>query len=656
LPFRKIDTVAIEDIQITAGSTPGEQKYMKRSLIITVILAVATAGIGAQTLYMPRGVKRAFDTGTRSADGRPGPKYWQNKGIYNIAISVNPPDRVVRGTEDITYTNSSPSPLSRLVFRLELNSHQPEAPRESPIESDYLTPGIHIDEYSENGSVKPWTEIKGLTFMPVELAAPLAPRQSIKLSFKWHYDLSVKSNREGVIDPSSFFIAYFYPRVAVYDDTDGWDMAFFVEGHEFYNDFNDYTLQVTAPKNFVVWATGDLQNPDEVLRPEFAARLKASMTSNKTVHVATLQELNAKSVTQQSDMLTWKWRADNVSDMAAGMSDHFIWDAASVVVDKATGRRASVQAAYDEKSKDFQKMVEYGVHTLDWCSNNFPGVPYPFSKTTIFRGFADMEYPMMVNQSTQQEPAFARFIAEHEILHSWFPFYMGINEQRYGFMDEGWTTAFEYMIGTEDLGKERADAFFKQFRVSGWIGSASADADLPIMLPGDAMTGGGFGNSEYGKAALGYIAIKDLLGDAEFARVLHKFMTDWNGKHPLPWDMFNSFNATSGRNLNWFFKNWYFDNGYIDLGIDSVTADSGNVVVKIKNTGGYAAPVNVVVKYADGTAQTLHQTPAIWERDQRNAIVSFKDAKTIASITLDGGIYMDANSSDNIWPSPAGGQ
>ena len=83
------------------------------------------------------------------------------------------------------------------------------------------------------------------------------------------------------------------------------------------------------------------------------------------------------------------------------------------------------------------------------ASNNFPGVPYPFQKTTVVRGFADMEYPMMANDSSFDDPNFARFVAEHEILHSWFPFYMGINEQRYGFMDEGWTTAFEYMIGTE---------------------------------------------------------------------------------------------------------------------------------------------------------------------------------------------------------------
>jgi len=625
---------------------------MKQFLFAIFILSFVS-GLFGQQLYMPRNVARAYANGTRSADGKPGPKYWQNKGVYNISLNVAPPSRTINGSEDITYTNNSPNTLDRLVFRIELNNHQPEAPREYPTVPEYLTSGVHIDEYSENGKVKPFPNITGLTYAPVRLDSKLAPGGSVKLTVKWHVDLAEHSNRangrEGAIDPTTFFIAYFYPRVSVYDDTDGWDTAFFTGGHEFYNDFNDYTYQVTAPKNFVVWGTGDLLNPDEVLQPQIADRFKKSFTSDDVIHVATLQELNDKSVTKQSDTLTWKWKADYVSDVALAVSDHYIWDAGSVIVDKAANRRASVQSAYDEPSKDFQKMVEYGKHSLDWESNNYPGTPYPFQKTTIVRGFADMEYPMMVNDSSQQDPNFTRFIVEHEILHSWFPFYMGINEQRYGFMDEGWTTAFEYMIGTADMGKPTADQFFKQFRVARWIGSATADADLPIITPADAMAGSGYPENEYGKPALGYIALKDLLGDAEFSRVLKQFINDWHGKHTLPWDMFNSFNATSGRDLNWFFKSWYFDNGYIDLSVDGVSKTDGGYNVAIKNIGGFVAPVNVVVQYSDGSTESLHQTPAIWSADQKRTTVKINTTKTVTAITLDGGIWMDANTADNKW-------
>jgi hypothetical protein len=624
-----------------------------KKLFITFIVSIFVSTSFGQSLYMPRNVARAFAAGTRSIDGKPGPKYWQNKAVYNISLSVAPPSKTISGTEEITYTNNSPDTLERIVFRLELNNHQPEAPRETPTDPSYFSSGVHIDEYTENGKKKDFPELTGMTWAPVRLDQKLAPGQSVKLTFKWHTELAEHSERaggrEGIIDPTTFFIAYWYPRIAVYDDTNGWDTVFFTGGKEFYNDFNDYTFQVTAPKNFVVWATGDLLNPDEVLQPQIVDRFKKSFTTDDVIHVATLKELNDKAVTKQSDTLTWKWKADYVSDVALAVSDHYIWDAGSVVVDKKTNRRASVQSAYDEPSKDFQQMVEFGKHALDWTSNNYPGVPYPFQKTTIVRGFADMEYPMMVNDSSQKDPNFSRFVAEHEILHSWFPFYMGINEQRYGFMDEGWTTAFEYMIGTADMGKDMADRLFKQFRVARWAGSATADADLPIITPVDSMTGFGYGDNEYGKPALGYIALKDMLGDAEFSRVLHKFIADWNGKHALPWDMFNSFNATSGKDLNWFFKSWYFDNGYIDLALDDVAKTDGGYNATIRNVGGFVAPVNLVVTYSDGTTESLHQTSAVWAANQKQSTVKINTTKTIASATLDGGIWMDANAANNKW-------
>ena len=598
---------------------------------------------------MPRDVQAAFRNETRTADGKPGKNYWQNTARYNISLNVAPPNKTVTGTEEITYFNNSPSTLENIVIRLTLNSHTPEAAREQPISPDYLTSGVHIDEYRENGKVREWRQRPGATWQNVRLDKKLAPHDSVKISFKWHYDMSVESGREGSLDPTSFFLAYFYPRVAVFDDINGWDRNDFTEGHEFYNDFNDYNFEVNVPKNYVVWATGDLLNPDETLQPEFAGRLKKSFTSDDIIHIATLKELKNNSVTAQKDTVTWKWKAENVSDVAIALSNHYIWDGGSVIVDKAANRRASVQSAYNVEAKDFEKMVEYGKHALDWASNNFPGVPYPYQKTTIVRGVADMEYPMMVNDSTQQDPNFTRFIVEHELLHSWFPFYMGINEQRYGFMDEGWTTAFEYMIGRSDLGDERAEGFFKQFRVEGWIRNPSADQDLPIIIPGDARVGAGFFNNEYGKAALGYLAIKDMMGDDLFKKSLHEFIDRWHGKHPLPWDMFNSFNSASGKNYNWFFNNWFFSNGYIDLAVQNVVPSNNGYTLTIKNIGGFAAPVNVVVNYDGGTSEVLHQTPEIWSGNLKEATVNITAQKKIKSIVLNGGIFMDADESNNRW-------
>ena len=183
---------------------PGE-KMQKKITILFVVLFIACVNLFAQELYVPRKIQKAYKNGTRSADGKPGANYWQNTANYDIKMTLAPPNRNVSGTEEITYFNNSPNELDTLVFRLELNSHQPEAPRENPVSTDYLTDGVHIDEYAENGKVKVWKEQKGNTWQAIKLDQKLAPNSSVKLSFKWHYDLSDESNREGAIDPTTFF-------------------------------------------------------------------------------------------------------------------------------------------------------------------------------------------------------------------------------------------------------------------------------------------------------------------------------------------------------------------------------------------------------------------------------------------------------------------
>src|SRR5205085_11344392 len=135
---------------------------------------------------------------------------------------------------------------------------------------------------------------------------------------------------------------------------------------------------------------------------------------------------------------------------------HFVWDASSVIVHDATKRRASAQSAYNDTARDFQYVVGFARQALDWLSHKWPGIPYPYEKTTVFQGYAGMEYPMMVNDETYEDTTFSRFVAMHEIAHTYMPFYMGINETRYGFMDEGWATTFELLFNHDKAGKKTA--------------------------------------------------------------------------------------------------------------------------------------------------------------------------------------------------------
>jgi hypothetical protein len=373
------------------------------------------------------------------------------------------------------------------------------------------------------------------------------------------------------------------------------------------------------------------------------------MLSDDVMKIATQEDLKKKQITKQNDNNTWKWKASNITDVAIAISDHYNWDAGSAVVDSKTNRRASVQSAYDEKSKDFKQMVNYGKHALDWFSNNYPGIPYPFSKSTIVRGLSGMEYPMMANDDSYYDLADSRSVAEHEIAHSYFPFYMGINETRFGFMDEGWATALEYLIGISSLGEERASSDFKFYRVNNWINDNSMDQDIPIITPSNILSGVALSNNVYGKAAIGYLALKDLLGDDTFKLALQGYMDRWHGKHPIPWDFFYSINDISGTNLNWFWNSWFFSNNYIDIAIKDVETNKSISILKLENIGGMPAPFDVIVTFIDGTTETVHQTPEIWENNTKLVTITIKEKKDISSINIDGGIFVDADMSNNTW-------
>lgn len=620
-----------------------------RNFILITACCTFVVQAKAQNLYIPRDIKKAYEKGTRSADGKPGKNYWQNTARYNIAITVLPPDRTIKGTEQITYFNNSPDTLKQLNMKLILNIHRAGATRFRNTTPDYITPGMQVDSIFVNGERKKWDNAKALgTNEYVKLSAPLLPHDSLKLNITWHYEVSLKSEREGLIDPTTFYIGYFYPRVSVYDDYNGWDRLEFNDRQEFYNDFNDYTLSVTVPKNFIVWATGTLQNPGQVLQPEYIKRMKESMMSDSVIHIVTAADLAKKNITTQNELNTWVWKANDISDVVTAVSDHYDWDGASTVVDDATHRRASMQAAFDDKSEDFHSAVKWGLHTLNWLSHNIPGVPYPFPKMTAFQGFADMEFPMMVNDSHETDLPDAQLLQDHEMAHTYFPFYMGINETRYGYMDEGWATTLELFLNEDEVGKQKALDTYRKGRIKPYITDPSSSEDLPIITPTSELTGG-YAHNAYGKASLSYLALKDLLGDRLFLKALHVYMDNWHGKHPIPWDFFNSINSGSGRNLNWFFNNWFFTNDYIDLNLQSVSEDNTGYLLSVQNIGGFAIPFDVKLTYADGSTQTLHQTPIVWQHNQQQIWIQIKTTKAIRSATLDNGIFMDADASNNSW-------
>ncbi|MFD2244716.1 M1 family metallopeptidase [Pontibacter ruber] len=619
--------------------------FNTKLILTAALLAVGASGFAQEQLPMPRNIQQAYEKGTRSASGVPGQNYWQNSADYTIKLNFDPNTRQLSGTVAIDYVNNSPDTLRQIWFKLYPNFYKKGAARARSIDPKDVTDGVQIQQLSINQQAEDVAKLRiDGTNMPVTIK-PLAPKGRAKVSITYSYTLNEGShNRTGQVDEGSHFIAYFFPRIAVYDDIDGWNRFAYNGSQEFYNDFSNFNFEVTVPKNFVVWATGDLKNASEVLQKKYVKRLQEAEKKDKIITVIDSTDLKRKDITAQNATNTWKFEARNIVDFAFATSDRYMWKSTSLVVDPKTKRRTRVDAAFLPKQKDFYEVVDFGRKIVEAMSYTFPKWPFPYSHISVFQGLDQMEYPMMVNDNPMEDRADVIMLTDHEIFHTMFPFYLGTNETKYGWMDEGWATIGEWIISPIIDPKIVDD-----YGVAPYGAAAGTEVDLPITTLTTQQSGTSMFLNSYPKPALGYLYVKDMLGDALFEKALHFYIEKWQGKHPQPYDFFNAINAGSGRNLNWFWQRWFFDAGYPDLAIANVQQQNGEYQVTVESVGTKPVPVDLVITYADNTTFTIHKTVEVWEKGNKTVLLSFKPQKAVKQLELKGTHVPDSNKRNNLY-------
>ncbi len=215
---------------------------------------------------------------------------------------------------------------------------------------------------------------------------------------------------------------------------------------EFYNNFCNFKAAVTVPKNYLVWATGDFKNCNEVVNEKYCKCLLQAETSDAVTTIIDSSDLSKNNITANNSTNTFLYEANNVTDMVFEVSNHYMWQSSSLVVDKSTGRRTRVNAIFNTAHKDYFHVINYARITVEKMSFDLPAWPYPYPHKTVFDGLDEMDYPMMVNDTPEGESADGIELTDDEIFHTMFPFYIGINETKYGWMDEGWATLGEWLI------------------------------------------------------------------------------------------------------------------------------------------------------------------------------------------------------------------
>lgn len=614
-----------------------------RSILVSIALLPALVSIAQNTLPTPRNIEAAYKKSTRSVTGKPGNNYWQNTASYDMKISYDPAMRLLTGIADIDYTNNSPDTLKQIWFKLYPNLYKIGSPRDGRIDSADISGGVSIDSMWIDGARTETRRLSVNGTNAVLSRQSVAHGQVMRFRIAWHFILNKKShNRTGEIEPGAAFIAYFFPRIAVYDDIDGWNTYPYTGTQEFYNDFCHFKVAITVPGNFGVWATGECRNEKDILKPEYYSRLEQARKSNTIINIIDSTESRLRDITNGGTSHTWQFEASNVTDFVFAISDHYAWQSSSVEVDPVTKRRTRADAVFNPKHTDYFLVASDARKTVETMSHVFPAWPFPYSHITVFDGLDQMEYPMMVNDNPLEDRHESIELTDHEIFHTMFPFYMGINETKYAWMDEGWATIGEWLISPV-IDTSLVD----RYGVAPYASAAATEIDLPVITLSTELNRAYYINS-YPKPAMGYLYIKDYLGDSVFKKALHHYISQWQGKHPVPNDFFYSMNEGAGKNLNWFWKKWFFDPGLPDLAISSAKKSGNKYIVTISNKGGKPVPVDLLVTYKDGSTQHIHQSIGVWEKNSVTT-VTIATTKTITKLLLDDAHTSDSNPGDNIY-------
>jgi len=623
---------------------------MYRKTIILLLFLPIISFSQTDTIYYPRNFLKTVSKEVRTMDGKPGKNFWQNTADYNLKIKIDPKTRLLTGSEDVIYYNNSPDTLKKLVIRLYPDFYKKGNNRDVKIEAVDENEGVKISkmvigdkDYNAGNSDK--VEVSG-TNMNVRIA-PLAPKSNLKLSIDWNYEINKGSHsRTGMIDDSSGFIGYCFPRIVVYDDMDGWDNNEYLGKDESYFDNGNFIAEVTVPENYVVWATGIMLNEKEIFNEKVFNKLQKAKQSDDLIFIIDSTDAGNKNVTAKNKWNTFKFKADDVPDFAFGFSNYYLWQASSIKLKNDLSReRILVGSAFSKAHKDFFDVALTARKAIEIMSYDFPGYPYPYAHMTVVDGLDQMEYPMLCNDNPVETFKDQVELTTHEIMHTYFPFMMATNQTKYGWMDEGWATIGEWIQSPLIYG----DSLVDEYGIGDVNYFSGKEADVPIIVNSTQISEerSQFINN-YAKPGFVLYYLRDMFGKDKFRQLTKQYMDTWKGKHHTPWDFFNFFSSATNQNLNWLWKRWYFDWGFPDLAITNVVTGKNKAEITISAKGIRPVPVNLHVEYADGSKEKIHYDFSIW-KEQSIFKIKITNAKTVKSLKL-GDLYdVDVNKKDNTW-------
>jgi hypothetical protein len=605
--------------------------------------------------------ERAIAQGTRTRTGAPGPKYWQQWADYRLEAELNPVSKRLIGKGSVTYYNRSPDTLREVYVHLLHNIFAPGVRHNTDV--PWAIEGVELSRVAAQGrelksadSQGPGYEVDG-TVMRIRLPRPLTPGGSVKFDFAWKLRIPPDGAPRGGQDGEAFYINYWYPQMAVYDDVNGWQTDQYLGNAEFYMGYGNYDIALTVPAGWLVNATGRLLNPAEVLSTQTRARLDSAGIRGEVVHVVTEADRAAgkSTATSSNGKLTWRYRAENVRDVAWGASAKYLWDATHAVVGDATGDgrpdTAAIHAFYrpEQRLSHWNQSARYSRHSIEFFSRYLSPYPYPHMTAVDGpRSCGGMEYPMMTCIGGQWDTLGLYEVTAHEIGHMWFPMIVGSDEKRYAWMDEGLTqfdqsqAMGDFFKGFDDEARNR-----KQY-----LDFAEMGSEVELMRHGDRYPNYlSYGIASYYKPAAVLMALRGVLGADTFNQAYREYVRRWAYKHPAPDDLFNTFEDVSRQDLSWFWRTWFFETWKLDQAIDTVITATDSLEIVVENRGRAPMPVKLAVSRTSGGVDSLTVPVEIWFGGEKRQTMRVAREPAVKTIEIDPEKeFPDLDRSNQVWP------
>ena len=591
---------------------------------------------------LPGGFERAVKQQTRTLLGRPGEEHWTNYAHYDIALTVDPSGSRVSGSARMTYENRSPDDLDRLIVHCYQDMMKAGTQRTRFVTA---TNGLEISKVMiGDDNVRARARD---TKMTLRLRDALKPGEQVTVTIEYAFDIPKAGTapRMGYEGDRVIYLGYWYPQFAVYDDVEGWVADPYRGNGEFYMDYADYDLAITAPEGYIVRATGVLQNPADVLTEQSMDRLDAARETRDIVRVVDADDLDRGEATKTSasGLLTWQFHAENVRDAAVSLGKTYVWDATHAVVKDKHGPGADgicmIHAVYETNSGDWVRGAEYARHTIEYMSAMVH--PYPWPHMTACEGVigGGMEYPMMTIVGGRRPGG----TIAHELIHMWFPMLLGSNEKRYAWQDEGFTS-FWTTLCRGDFQNRKNGPKSSLLSVGNTIGRGR---DVVCMRHGDTYGTDSFGFASYSKPAAILHQLRAYLGDEVFFRAFREYARDWAFKHPYPYDFFHTFERVADRDLQAYFRTWFFEKWSLDHAIVDVEAGGRGTTVTVADLGRAVMPTIVEAVYEDGATERKTIQESDWWRSTSQQVTF--DGKAV-EVVIDPDITtIDARRANNRW-------